>query len=114
MNRKMKTTYLKKSTLLWVGLLCLLLILCACDGDEPHTEEQSSAVTDTGVSVGTDGETRPLPDEDTAKEEDGSEDTAHKDTEETTETDSEKPTDPEDGEATTENPEIELPKVDFD
>lgn len=129
MNRTMKTTYWKKFTLLWAGLLCLLLILCACDTS--RTEEQSSALTDTEDCAGTAAETRPLPDGDTAEEEKGSENAtapaesepaADTDTEEPTETDPgndpetdpEQPTAPEDGEETTENPEIELPKVDFD
>ena len=121
MNRTMKTTYWKKFTLLWAGLLCLLLILCACDTS--RTEEQSSALTDTEDCAGTAAETRPLPDGDTAEEEKGSEhatDPAESetavdtDTEEPTETDPEQATAPEDGEATTETPEIELPKVDFD
>lgn len=133
MNRTMKTTYWKKFTLLWAGLLCLLLILCACDTS--RTEEQSSALTDTedceGTAAETAAETRPLPDGDTAEEEKGSENAtapaesepaADTDTEEPTETDPgkdpetdpEQATAPEDGEATTEKPEIELPKVDFD
>ena len=74
MNRTMKTTYWKKFTLLWAGLLCLLLILCACDTS--RTEEQSSALTDTedceGTAAETAAETRPLPDGDTAEEEKGS------------------------------------------
>ena len=130
-NRNMKTTCGKKSPLLWVGLLCLSLLLCACDSDGPRTEEQSSAAIGTEAAADTNGDTHPLPEGDTAEEESGSEnatdpaedeDTAHKDTEEPTvtepeqdtEKDSETDTAPEDGEATTENPEIELPKVEFD
>ena len=133
MNRTMKTTYWKKFTLLWAGLLCLLLILCACDTS--RTEEQSSALTDTedceGTAAETAAETRPLPDGDTAEEEKGSENaTAPAESETAVDTDTEEPTEtdpgndpetdpeqataPEDGEETTENPEIELPKVDFD
>ena len=126
-NRNRKTTYGKKSTLLWVGFLCLSLLLCACDGDDPRTEEQSSAVIGTGAAADTNDDAHPFPDGDTAEEESGSEntaepaeseDTAHTDPDESTVTDPEKDpgkdTAPEDGEATTEDPAVELPKVEFD